>query len=108
MQRSFMTKPLEYTKDNDTIRHYVDENIIVIEANSETVDRMPIFCDVCKEAMSSVNDELYYSIFSCCSECGMKWAESNQDKWCTGWRPEKRDIENELENRRNRSKPFLL
>lgn len=54
---------------------------------------MPIFCEVCGIRFGHREDEGTYKKFRCCSPCADKWAYSNKEKWYSGWRPNKEEIE---------------
>ncbi len=58
--------------------------------------RIPLFCPVCKLVMSSNDDYIYYKMYSACSECSIKYAEGNKEKWKKGWRPTKKEIKNDI------------
>ena len=58
--------------------------------------KMPLFCPVCKMAMSSRSDHIYYSKYNACSACSVTYAEGNREKWKSGWRPSKKEIKNDI------------
>ena len=73
-----------------------------------TSEIIPLFCDVCSIVMSGELDVRYYKKFKCCSECGMKWADLNQERWADGWRPSKEDVRREFDRRVLHSVSFSL
>ena len=60
---------------------------------------VPLFCNICNLSMSGQLDNMYYEKFKCCSSCGIKWADPNQERWRLGWRPEKVEIKEEVNRR---------
>lgn len=68
----------------------------------DTNDGTPLFCAVCETVMSGMRDAEYHRLHRCCEECGMQWAERRRSDWCSGWRPDKDEIQAALEDRRRR------
>ena len=46
-------------------------------------------CPVCKVYSFKSNDDVYMSKFQCCEKCYIKWVEGREERWKTGWRPNK-------------------
>ena len=46
-------------------------------------------CPVCNVYSFKSNDDLYMSKFECCEKCYIKWVEGREERWKTGWRPNK-------------------
>ena len=46
-------------------------------------------CPVCNTYSFSYRDDLYMTKFQCCEMCYIKWVEDREDRWKTGWRPNK-------------------
>jgi len=78
---------------------YISDNIILVLPQSK-IDFRPLFCPVCKFAMSNYADFSSYDSLSCCDFCAKKWGERNRKKWLSGWRPSKDDIKNEISYRK--------
>ena len=68
---------------------------------SDTPDVTPLFCLVCETVMVGQDDVDYHRLFQCCTECGMKWAETNRAQWLNGWRPNRDVVDAEVINRRS-------
>lgn len=60
------------------------------------LNRIPLFCPLCKMVMSSNDDYIYYKKYTACSHCSIKYAEGNKKKWFSGWRPTKEEIKNDI------------
>jgi hypothetical protein len=102
MQSSRTTK---ISKDEIRIDHKLGFTII---KPSNRLVTIPLFCDVCSLAMSGELDTAYYEKYSCCSSCGMKWADINQSKWQSGWRPKREEIKKEIDRRQSLPVSFSL
>ena len=46
-------------------------------------------CPVCNVYSFKSNDDLYMSKFECCEKCYIQWVEGREERWKTGWRPNK-------------------
>ena len=46
-------------------------------------------CPVCETYSFSVKDDVYMNKFQCCFQCYVQWVEGREERWATGWRPEK-------------------
>lgn len=56
----------------------------------------PFFCPVCNFSLSRQEDFIYYSTYSCCLECGTKFAEAQREKWIDGKRPTREEIKEHI------------
>jgi len=46
-------------------------------------------CPVCVVYSFRPQDDLYMNKFDCCRSCYVTWVEGREDRWTTGWRPDK-------------------
>ena len=46
-------------------------------------------CPVCNVYSFKSNDDVYMSKFGCCEKCYVQWVEGREERWKTGWRPNK-------------------
>ena len=46
-------------------------------------------CPVCNIYSFKSNDDVYMSKFDCCEKCYIQWVEGREERWKTGWRPNK-------------------
>jgi len=46
-------------------------------------------CPICNTYSFKSNDDVYMTKFKCCFDCYVKWVENREDRWNTGWRPNK-------------------
>lgn len=49
-------------------------------------------CPVCNSYSFSSKDDLYMAKFECCFGCYVKWVEDRKERWESGWRPTKEQI----------------
>ena len=49
-------------------------------------------CPVCKSYSFSPSDDLYMAKFECCFDCYIKWVEGIEERWDSGWRPTKEQL----------------
>lgn len=46
-------------------------------------------CPVCETYSFDMKDDLYMNKFECCFDCYIQWVEGREERWESGWRPEK-------------------
>ena len=46
-------------------------------------------CPVCEKYSFHPRDDLYMNKFEVCFGCYVRWVEGREDRWTTGWRPQK-------------------
>jgi hypothetical protein len=46
-------------------------------------------CPVCTEYSFKIRDDVFMNKFDCCYKCYIQWIEGREDRWKTGWRPNK-------------------
>jgi len=46
-------------------------------------------CPVCNTYSFSKRDDVYMAKFQCCEGCYIQWVEDREERWKTGWRPNK-------------------
>ena len=46
-------------------------------------------CPVCSVYSFKSRDDVYMSKFECCEKCYIQWVEGREERWKTGWRPNK-------------------
>ena len=84
------------------LMHDQESKVEFIVIDNRVKSETPMFCPICEFVMNTSDDFDFYEEFSCCSECGMKFAQSRPDEWLSGWRPQPDEIEEikkEIENR---------
>ena len=57
--------------------------------NKKTENRVERNCPVCSLYSMSSRDDLYMNKFQCCFECYIQYVEGREERWKTGWRPER-------------------
>jgi len=102
MQKLSITRIEE--SDENTITHY--NNDIIITRPKEDREYVSLTCPVCEESMIKFEDDVYFKKFRCCFLCGLEWADTNREKWESGWRPSKSKIKKSLKIRNSSSRSF--
>tara|TARA_R100000664_G_scaffold15526_1_gene24061 strand:- start:1266 stop:1658 length:393 start_codon:yes stop_codon:yes gene_type:complete len=46
-------------------------------------------CPVCKKYSFKIKDDVYMAKYDACHSCFIEYIEGREDRWETGWRPEK-------------------
>ena len=46
-------------------------------------------CPVCRKYSFRSQDDLYMNKFEACYKCYIQWVEGREEKWKSGWRPNK-------------------
>ena len=47
-------------------------------------------CPICSVYSFDLKDDLYMNRFECCHKCYVQWVEGREERWKTGWRPNKK------------------
>jgi len=58
--------------------------------NKDTTRRT---CPVCKTYSFKIRDDVFMNKFECCEKCYVQWIENREDRWLTGWRPNKQETD---------------
>ena len=48
-------------------------------------------CPVCTEYSFDVRDAVYLNKYRACRTCYIRWIEGKEERWATGWRPDKEE-----------------
>tara|TARA_B100000131_G_scaffold322575_1_gene377041 strand:+ start:1441 stop:1827 length:387 start_codon:yes stop_codon:yes gene_type:complete len=46
-------------------------------------------CPTCGEYSFKSIDDVYMTKYECCYKCYIQWVEDREERWLTGWRPNK-------------------
>jgi len=46
-------------------------------------------CPICSAYSFSKRDDLYMNKFECCFKCYIQYVEGREERWQSGWRPDK-------------------
>lgn len=65
----------------------------------ENLNRVPLFCPVCKRVLRGQNDIDSYREFECCENCDIYWARIDIERWRSGWRPSEEEIETKIDEK---------
>jgi len=48
-------------------------------------------CPVCHSYSFDLRDDVYMTKFDCCFKCYIQWIEGREERWKSGWRPNKEE-----------------
>ena len=71
----------------------------VLKIKSGAGSFVPIDCPVCKMMLKKSDIHASYNDFKCCEECKFSFVDINQEKWKSGWRPTKTQVNRVLKKR---------
>jgi len=57
--------------------------------NKKAENRVERNCPVCGSYSMNSGDDLYMNKFECCWDCYIQHVEGREERWKTGWRPER-------------------
>ena len=57
--------------------------------NKKAGNRVERSCPVCGSYSMKSRDDLYMNKFQCCWDCYIQYVEGREERWKTGWRPER-------------------
>ena len=78
------------TNYRQEIENSEKEEINGVLISKELLNReMKRSCPVCNNYSFKSVDDLYMTKFECCSNCYIQWVEGREQRWKTGWRPNK-------------------
>ena len=80
--KEFYRKKEEKSQDKDKVGDvYVSKKLLNRESNRQ--------CPVCDKYSFDKKDDLYTNKFKCCFGCYIQYVEGREERWATGWRPDK-------------------
>ena len=80
--KEFYKKKEEKSQDKDRVGDvYVSKKLLNRESNRQ--------CPVCDKYSFDRKDDLYMNKFKCCFGCYIQYVEGREERWATGWRPDK-------------------
>jgi len=88
---------LEQVREFYARQHKLDEKSEKVEVDGIFVPKKLLnrkgdrTCPVCDIYSFSSQDDVYMNKFDCCFKCYVKYVEYREERWLSGWRPEKGD-----------------
>jgi len=84
---------IEKIKQKELILDELDEKVevngVLIPKKLFTRDSQNRTCPVCSVYSFDPKDDVYMKKFECCYECYIRWVVDREQRWKTGWRPNK-------------------
>jgi len=90
-EKEYLEQSKEYYKkqqalDEKTEKVEVDGIFIPKKLLNKKSERT---CPVCKAYSFRIKDDVYMNKFSCCYKCYIQYIDGREERWLSGWRPEK-------------------
>tara|TARA_R110000822_G_scaffold65421_4_gene160147 strand:- start:7305 stop:7685 length:381 start_codon:yes stop_codon:yes gene_type:complete len=82
--RELYKKETKYREKNEKLE--VDGIFISKKLFNRGEDRV---CPTCSSYSFDLKDNVYMTKFDCCFKCYIQWIEGREERWKTGWRPQK-------------------
>ena len=73
----------------DELNEKVEVNGVLIPKKLFTKDSQNRTCPVCNTYSFNSKDDVYMKKFECCCKCYIQWVDGREERWKTGWRPDK-------------------
>jgi len=54
---------------------------------------VPLCCPICERIMKGSKSNITYYNYNCCVDCFIEFVEGREEKWKSGWRPDKERIQ---------------
>ena len=86
---------VDQVKENAEKHFKVEEDDDIVEKDGIFISKKLLnksntnFCEVCNKYMLSSRDEVFILKWDCCYSCYTTWVEDREERWKTGWRPDK-------------------
>ena len=79
----------EFVEKQKQVEHENEpENVDGILVSRKLLNKEGILnCPVCTNKMKTINDDIYFTKFECCSKCYLNYIEGREQRWLDGWRP---------------------
>lgn len=87
---------IEQAKENAEKYYKAEEDEDLIEKDGIFISKKLLnksnakSCPVCDKYLADNKDAVYLIKWDCCHICFIQWVESREERWLTGWRPDKR------------------
>jgi len=87
---------LEQVKQNATKYYEKDQDDDILESDGIFISKKLLSksnstsCPVCDKYMMDSKQSVYIVKWQCCYDCYIKYVDGREDRWLTGWRPERK------------------
>lgn len=82
--RELHKKEIKHRENNEKVE--VDGVLISKKLINKDNNRI---CQTCRSYSFDLRDDVYMTKFDCCFKCYIQWVEGREERWKSGWRPEK-------------------
>jgi len=63
--------------------------------------KLHVNCPLCSERTQKIFDDIKIEKYECCQKCFIDFVEGREDRWMSGWRPDKEILILALKRRKN-------
>ena len=75
-------------KQKKSEREHDVENVGGVLVSHKLLNKEGILiCSTCNKKLKTINDDIYFTKFDCCTACYVKYVEGRTQRWLKGWRP---------------------
>lgn len=88
-EKNYIEQLEEFVDKQSRIEHEgAPENVDGILVSRKLLNKEGILnCPTCAARIKTINDEIYFTKFECCSQCYINYIEGREQRWLDGWRP---------------------
>tara|TARA_R110002153_G_scaffold32649_3_gene98714 strand:- start:1910 stop:2296 length:387 start_codon:yes stop_codon:yes gene_type:complete len=82
--KKFQSKVSKYNEDNDLVEvggFLMPKRLLNSESNRT--------CPTCSTYSFDKGDDFYMHKYECCQDCFIQYVDGREERWLTGWRPNK-------------------
>ena len=84
--KKFQSKVSKYNEDNDLVE--VDGFLMPKRLLNNESNRT---CPTCSTYSFDKGDDFYMHKYECCQDCFIQYVDGREERWLTGWRPNKEE-----------------
>ncbi len=84
--KKFQSKVSKYNEDNDLVE--VDGFLMPKRLLNSESNRT---CPTCSTYSFDKGDDFYMHKYECCQDCFIQYVDGREERWLTGWRPNKEE-----------------
>ena len=88
-EKSYMQQLEDFIDKQRKFEHEHDvENVDGVLVSRKLLNKEGILnCPTCNRKLKTINDDIYFTKFDCCTACYVKYVEGRTQRWLKGWRP---------------------
>ena len=88
-EKKYLKELEKFYKIKKVNHRHSDKEGFVVREKPQQVQRPERVCPVCDEFSFRATDDLYMNRYECCEACYIQFVEDREERWFSGWRPNK-------------------